>query len=329
VIGQLARDEAISFWKAIGQLIIRQTLSERSLNALKKFQNLIGEIQEKLEERALPDLIRFILEASGYRQMLQDENTDEARSRIENLNELMNAAADAAERGETLREFLDRAALVSDQDSFDERAAVSLMTIHSAKGLEFPVVFVVGLEEGLFPHSRSMLTQEELEEERRLFYVAMTRAQDQLYLSRVRMRRFYGAESFDVTEPSRFLSEIPSSLMQDLAGMLPGTRSRRIYEGPTYNTVDHIKQALHVRGKDSFGGKSKGSSSYFGASKPAGTKWKSKFKLGSQVRHPKYGIGTVLRSEGEGDGLKLSVNFRRYGLKKLIEKFAGLEEAEP
>ncbi|MBZ5534428.1 MAG: UvrD-helicase domain-containing protein [Acidobacteriia bacterium] len=328
-IGQLARDQAVSFWKAIGLLMERQTLSERGRNALKSFQSLVGEIQEKLEVRPLPDLIRFILEASGYRQMLQDENTDEARSRIENLNELMNAAADAAEREETLREFLDRAALVSDQDSFDERAGVSLMTIHSAKGLEFPVVFVVGLEEGLFPHSRSLVTEEDLEEERRLFYVAMTRAQDQLFLSRVRMRRFYGAESYDVTEPSRFLNEIPSTLVEDLSAMLPGSRFRRVYEGPTYNTVDHIKEALRGRGKDLAGVRSAVPSSFSPRSKPGVTKWKSKFQLGSQVRHPKYGIGTVLRSEGEGDTLKLSVNFRRYGLKKLIEKFAGLEEAEP
>jgi ATP-dependent DNA helicase UvrD/PcrA len=327
-IGQLARDQAVSLWKAMGLLVERKTLSERSLNALTKFQGLIGEIQEKVEVRSLPDLIRFILDASGYRQMLQDENTDEARTRIENLNELMNAAADAAERGETLREFLDRAALVSDQDSFDEKAGVSLMTIHSAKGLEFPIVFVVGLEEGLFPHSRSMLTQEELEEERRLFYVAMTRAQNQLFLSRVRMRRFYGAESFDVTEPSRFLSEIPSSLQEDLSGMVPESRSRRVYEGPTFNTVEHVKQALRGRGMHTSRGESAGPSSFSPLSKPGGAKWNSKFQLGSQVRHPKYGIGTVLRSEGEGDTLKLSVNFRRYGLKKLIEKFAGLEDAE-
>ncbi|MBZ5554709.1 MAG: UvrD-helicase domain-containing protein [Acidobacteriia bacterium] len=327
-IGQAARDQAVSLWKALGLRMERQTLSERGQNALKKFQGLVGEIQEKVEERALPDLIRFILEASGYRQMLQDEDTDEARSRIENLNELMNAAADAAERGETLREFLDRAALVSDQDSFDEKAGVSLMTIHSAKGLEFPVVFVVGLEEGLFPHSRSMVTQEELEEERRLFYVAMTRAQNLLSLSRVRMRRFYGAESFDVTEPSRFLGEIPPSLVEDFSALLPSSRSRRVYEGPTYNTVDHIRQALRGRGKDTSAGRAVGLPSFSSLSKPGASKWKSKFQLGSQVRHPKYGIGTVLRSEGEGDTLKLSVNFRQYGLKKLIEKFAGLENAE-
>ncbi len=326
VVSQLAREHAISLWTAIGTVQERHTLSDRSVTALKRFQALIGEIREKLEDRSLPDLIRFILEASGYRQMLLDEDTDEARSRMENLNELMNAAADSTDRGETLREFLDHAALVSDQDSFDEKAPVSLMTIHSAKGLEFPVVFVVGLEEGLFPHSRSMIAQEELEEERRLFYVAMTRAQNQLCLTRVRMRRFHGADSSEVTEPSRFLGEIPPLLLEDVSRAFHSSKLRRVYEGPTYDTVDHIRQALQGRVNRASGGASGRSPGVTPFPKPASSRWKSKFQLGSLVKHPKYGIGTVLRSEGEGDALKLSVNFQRYGLKKLVEKYAGLEE---
>jgi DNA helicase II / ATP-dependent DNA helicase PcrA len=327
VISQLAREENSSLWKALEGLRGRHTLSDRSLTALEKFQVLIEQIREKLEEISLPELIRFIMEATGYRQMLLDEDTDEARARVENLNELMNAAVDSMERGETLREFLDHAALVSDQDSFDEKAPVSLMTIHSAKGLEFPIVFVVGLEEGLFPHSRSMVAQEDLEEERRLFYVAMTRAQNQLYLTRVRMRRFYGADSSDLTEASRFLAEIPPSLLEDVSRRFPSPKLRRVYEGQTYNTVDHIQEALHGRITRGSGGTSIRPLSVTPLPKAGSSKWKSKFQLGSQVKHPKYGVGTVLRSEGEGDALKLSVNFRRHGLKKLIEKFAGLEEA--
>lgn len=327
VIGQLSREQGASLWRAIAAAMERGILSERSLVALRKFQNLVGEVQEKLEVLPVPELIKFILEVSGYRQMLQDEDTEEARSRIENLHELMNAAADSLDRGETLREFLDHAALVSDQDSFDESALVSLMTIHSAKGLEFPVVFVVGLEEGLFPHNRSMLAQEELEEERRLFYVAMTRAKNQLLLTRARMRRFYGAEASDLTEASRFLSEIPPHLLEDVSKPHRHPQSHRVYEGTTYDTVDHIRQALQDRASRTSILPAGRPSSRGLPAKPEGIKWRSKFKLGSQVRHPKYGIGTVLRSEGEGDGLKLSVNFQRYGLKKLIEKFAGLEKA--
>ncbi len=326
VLQERARQEGTSVWKTIESVLAEKRLAERTLHSLEKFHAIIMGIQDKIETAPLSESIDFIIESSGYRRMLEDEDTEESLSRLENLNELVNAAVDADARGETLRDFLDHAALVSDQDSYDEKAPVSLMTIHSAKGLEFRVVFVVGLEEDLFPHSRSLFAQEELEEERRLFYVAMTRAQQRLFLTRVRNRRSYGAESSDATEASRFLSEIPPELLDNLSYIQPHIRANRVFEGSSYNTVDHIKQLLKERGIAA------GALSGTRSSKPATrltkpSKWKSKFQLGSQVRHPKYGIGTVLRSEGEGDDLKLSVQFPRYGLKKLVEKYAGLEEA--
>ena len=137
--------------------------------------------------------------------MLEDEGTEEARQRLANLDELLNAAADAGERGETLRDFLDHAALVSDADSADSRAPVSLLTMHNAKGLEFPVVFIAGLEEGLFPHSRSLDSESGMEEERRLCYVGMTRAETKLYLSWARYRRRFGGGQPEVSLASRFL----------------------------------------------------------------------------------------------------------------------------
>lgn len=321
---QWAQDKGISLWQAMDLVRNDQALSERSLNALAGFTGRIRSLQEKLEVLRLPELIQFIIETSGYRRMLENEDSEESRARIENLNELINATADAAERGESLRDFLDHAALVSDQDSYDETATVSLMTIHSAKGLEFPVVFVVGLEEGLFPHSRTLVAQEELEEERRLFYVAMTRAKDQLLLSRVRWRRHYGGESSSETEPSRFLSEIPFPLLDNRSRATTARKVRKEYEGVTYNSTEAIHQALKNRTK----GASVSEFSRKGirlSPRSFSSKGKSKFKPGSQVRHPKYGIGTVLRSEGDGEDLKLSVSFPRYGLKKLLEKFAGLE----
>jgi DNA helicase-2/ATP-dependent DNA helicase PcrA len=325
-ITRLSREEGISLWKAIDLWLQRKTLTDRALSALNGFKRVIESIQEKADALSLPELVRFVTEATGYRQMLGDEDTEESLARLENLNELMNAAADSQERGETLRDFLDHAALVSDQDDYDETAAVSLMTAHSAKGLEFPAVFVAGLEEGLFPHSRSMLVQEDLEEERRLFYVAMTRAQNRLFLSRVRMRRYYGADAANATEASRFLSEIPARLVEDFSDRSPLGKARRIYDGATYDTVEHIQQ--YLRARTSGGLKNDGKKTESTATAmPDPIKWKSKFQLGAQVRHPKYGVGTVLRSEGSGDGLKLSVNFQRHGLKKLVEKYAGLEEA--
>jgi len=164
----------------------------------------------------LPELIKFLNDRSGYIRALEEEATPESFSRIENLKELANAAQDAQERGETLHEFLDHAALVSDADSYSEEARVTLMTLHAAKGLEFPLVFLTGMEEGLFPHSRTLTDPIGLEEERRLCYVGMTRAMDTLVMTRARYRRRYGSDMPESSIASRFLEEVPSRLVEDL-----------------------------------------------------------------------------------------------------------------
>ena len=173
------------------------------------------------DSATLPELIRFIIDRTGYIKALETEGSPEAFSRIENLKELANAAHDAEERGETLAEFLDHAALASDTDQFDPNARVTLMTLHAAKGLEFPLVFLAGLEEGLFPHSRTLSSPDELEEERRLCYVGMTRAMDSLVLSRAHYRRRYGYDAPELTIPSRFLEEVPTQLVENLGGRSP------------------------------------------------------------------------------------------------------------
>jgi DNA helicase II / ATP-dependent DNA helicase PcrA len=164
----------------------------------------------------LPELIKFLNDRSGYIRALEEEATPESYSRIENLKELANAAQDAQERGETLHEFLDHAALVSDADSYSEEARVTLMTLHAAKGLEFPLVFLTGMEEGLFPHSRTLTDPTGLEEERRLCYVGMTRAMDTLVMTRARYRRRYGSDMPEQSIASRFLEEVPNRLVEDL-----------------------------------------------------------------------------------------------------------------
>jgi DNA helicase-2/ATP-dependent DNA helicase PcrA len=164
----------------------------------------------------LPELIKFLNNRSGYIRALEDEATPESFSRIENLKELANAAQDATSRGETLAEFLDHAALVSDADQYSSDARVTLMTLHAAKGLEFPLVFLSGMEEGLFPHSRTLTDPTQMEEERRLCYVGMTRAMDTLVLTRARYRRRYGNDSPESSMPSRFLAEVPSTHIEDL-----------------------------------------------------------------------------------------------------------------
>ena len=173
------------------------------------------------EPATLPELIKFLNDRSGYIRALEEEATPESFSRIENLKELANAAQDAQERGESLAEFLDHAALVSDADSYSAEARVTLMTLHAAKGLEFPLVFLAGMEEGLFPSSRTLIDPDGLEEERRLCYVGMTRAMDTLVMTRARYRRRYGSDMPESTIPSRFLEEVPSRLIEDLGSPAP------------------------------------------------------------------------------------------------------------
>jgi DNA helicase II / ATP-dependent DNA helicase PcrA len=180
----------------------------------------------------LPELIKFLNDRSGYIRALEEEATPESFSRIENLKELANAAQDAQERGETLHEFLDHAALVSDADSYSEEARVTLMTLHAAKGLEFPLVFLTGMEEGLFPHSRTLTDPTGLEEERRLCYVGMTRAMDTLVMTRARYRRRYGSDMPESSIASRFLEEVPARLVEDLGS--PPARPQ--YSGSDYRS---------------------------------------------------------------------------------------------
>ena len=164
------------------------------------------------------ELLKFLIDRTGYIKLLEEEDTPESYSRIENLRELVNAAMDSRDRGETLDQFLDHAALVSDADQYDEHAQITLMTLHAAKGLEFRLVVLAGMEEGLFPHSRTMLEPDAIEEERRLCYVGMTRAMDTLILSRAVYRRRYGTDMPEASVPSRFLEEVPRPLVEELGG---------------------------------------------------------------------------------------------------------------
>ncbi|WP_052200490.1 ATP-dependent helicase [Terriglobus sp. TAA 43] len=198
----------------------------------------------------LPELIKFLNDRSGYIKQLENEGTPESFSRIENLKELANAAQDAQERGETLADFLDHAALVSDADSINMDARVTLMTLHASKGLEFPLVFLCGMEEGLFPSSRTLQDPNGLEEERRLCYVGMTRAMDTLVLTRARYRRRYGSDMPDASVGSRFLEEIPSRLVEDLGSPEDRPAFRSEYGGNRYGGGNRWGKK---RGDDEFG----------------------------------------------------------------------------
>ena len=199
----------------------------------------------------LPELIKFLNDRSGYIKQLENEGTPESFSRMENLKELANAAQDAQERGETLADFLDHAALVSDADSINMDARVTLMTLHAAKGLEFPLVFLCGMEEGLFPSSRTLQDPNGLEEERRLCYVGMTRAMDTLVITRARYRRRYGSDMPDASVGSRFLEEIPSRLVEDLGSPEDRPAFRSEYGGNRFGGGNRWGKK---RGDDDFGG---------------------------------------------------------------------------
>jgi len=344
----------------------------------------------------LPELIRFLIDRSGYIKALEVEGSPEAFSRIENLKELANAARDAEERGETLAEFLDHAALASDTDQFDPDARVTLMTLHAAKGLEFPLVFLAGLEEGLFPHSRTLNNPEELEEERRLCYVGMTRAMNTLILTRAHYRRRYGNDAPELSVPSRFLEEVPSQLIENLSGQSATTAwsvpsyqnayGRRTAQQNDFEKHYNYEDESQEIYKSSSPGASKslGASAKHSSSKPFVASWMTAkapssstgassmdkkaqapdagsidniarffggkpgslprpaspneemqqpqpthaigFKKGQRVRHAKYGEGTVLMREGDGEDAKLTVMFTRHGMKKLMEKFANLQK---
>jgi DNA helicase-2/ATP-dependent DNA helicase PcrA len=264
----------------------------------------------------LSQVVRYLIEELHYLDYLRREYTTEAEGRIENVMEFIDAAdqfhptADEdvlsgvaeGERPSDLKAFLDQIALVSSGDERDASGGgVTLMTLHSAKGLEFPVVFLIGMEEGLFPHSRSLTDLREMEEERRLCYVGMTRAMERLYLVSAAHRRLYGNAQWNA--PSRFIQELPKegiSIVSRRPAFRPeadGRRARRVRretDDPVYTDIQESEAGL--------------------------------FPVGVMVRHPLFGIGRVQRCEGEGEGAKVTVAFSSVGTKKLALKYARLEK---
>ncbi|HKW95514.1 MAG TPA: 3'-5' exonuclease, partial [Methylomirabilota bacterium] len=275
--------------------VLPTDIAGKPRRALEDFARLIARLAERRAELAVPALIDEVCAASGYRDALKAERTAEAEARLENLEELVAASeefiarrqAEGAERV-TLEAFLDSIALVADTDEIDAAAGgVTLMTLHSAKGLEFPVVMLTGLEEGVFPHSRSMLEPEELEEERRLCYVGITRARERLILSYALHRRIQG---YGVAEPSRFLLEIPEEQLHLINGRRPE---------PVAAATPAAAQPVD----DDF-----------------------PFRLGAKLRHARWGEGLLVGMEREGSDVIATVHFASVGRKRLSLQYAHLEE---
>jgi len=412
----VALDGGISMWAALEQMVAARQFGARADAAVGSFLSLIAEMRTQVD-MPLDGMLHHILERTGYYRMLKESNSPDSESRLSNLEELVNAAADAVERGENINEFLDHAALVAQTDELDSAIAITLMTMHNAKGLEFPVVYVAGMEEGLFPHSRSRESEENLEEERRLCYVAMTRAEQRLHLSYARFRRRFGGGAPEMTIPSRFLTEVPAELLERAK---PGTFldtpmshlnldaeqtlvresvKKTTYTGKTYNSVENVAQFFAERGMPAkpatpsvqtassqpvtpfgrtlspslasppvnrppigansgpvpiratpvvappggqgrlgFSGPPPGPPTVMApvSRPPAGQPVsvrpvanrplaKKGFRNGAKVVHPKYGRGTIMRVEGDGEDAKLTISFATAGLKKLVAKYAGIE----
>ncbi|UCF37314.1 MAG: UvrD-helicase domain-containing protein [Acidobacteriota bacterium] len=321
----LAREHSLTFWQALCFALEENLFPGRAHLKLEQFKLLIERCRSVLDQ-PLYLALEQILDRSGYIRALSDGSEDNT-SRIQNLHELVNVAKETGTGENPIQEFLDQVALHADIDDFDEDAEVTLMTLHNAKGLEFPVVFLAGCEEGLFPHSRS-IAENDLEEERRLCYVGLTRAQQKLYLTFSRRRRFFGRESEELNRPSRFLQEIPQDLVEEVSlypafgSASPGFRGAvelgseslfapqkpsRPYPGKTFNTVDSVQKALKQW--------------------PAAKKTASGFRAGSFVLHRKFGRGKVLSVEPSGSDLKITVQFPGKGIKKMLQSYAKLQLA--
>ncbi|MEK5336570.1 DNA helicase PcrA [Bacillus sp. FSL M8-0166] len=310
-IAAYAEMNDLSMFEALGQVDFIG-LSARAANALDEFKQLIDQMTNMQDYLSVTELTEEILEKTGYREALKLEKTIEAQSRLENIDEFLSVTKNFEEQNEdkSLVTFLTDLALVADIDKLDENEeedqdAVILMTLHAAKGLEFPVVFLMGMEEGVFPHSRSLMEDAEMEEERRLAYVGITRAEEELYLSSAKMRTLFGRTNMNLE--SRFIREIPADLLDNLNEKketktpFGQTRERPQRRGPVSRPQT---QTIQNTGGGSIG-----------------------WAVGDKAAHKKWGVGTVVSVKGSGDSTELDIAFPSpTGIKRLLAAFAPIEK---
>jgi len=312
---------ARSLWAKLVYAVDDSKLTPRAVASLRAFRDLIVGLAAVARQDSVSITLGKMLDQTGYLNDLREENSEEANERIENLMELVSAAREYETRDAeaSIGGFVDRLSLLSeaDEESGTREAKVWLMTMHAAKGLEFPLVVIAGMEEGLFPHSRSAEDQDEIEEERRLCYVGMTRAQSQLILTSAARRRVFG--EYQATEPSRFLDEVPAELVERItpsyASPYQGAFSHQHYEFRTNPYGRKGRGGGRVREAD-------GPYAYEDEDQSA-----SGIRAGVRVRHAQFGIGTVVGVEEHNDDLKITVRFNLVGVKKLLAKYAKLELA--
>ena len=304
-------EAAGSLWRRLNRAIDEKLVPARAAGALARFRDILRGLSEAVTQDPVSDLLGKLLDRSGYLHDLREQRTEEAESRLGNLMELVSAARDyeIREPEASLAGFVDRLSLLSetDEESGSPQARIWLMTLHAAKGLEFPSVFMVGMEEGLFPHMRSQDDDEELEEERRLCYVGMTRAEKRLVLTSAARRRVFG--EYQASEPSRFLAEIPAELVEVVEPMFSTP-------APTPTTFGSRRGRRRTPAPDI--------QPDYGYSYEDEDQSVISISPGTKVKHPTFGTGTVLAVEPLTDDMKLTVHFDDRGRKTLRAKFAKL-----
>lgn len=302
-----AAEHDISLYEAVKEVDFTG-VTKKAANALAGFQDLIRSLTQQQEFLTATDMVEAVLERTHYEEMLKNERTIEAQSRLENLEEFKTVTQEFEKTNDdkTLIAFLTDLALIADIDRVDEEdpdqtQKVTLMTLHAAKGLEFPVVFLIGMEENVFPHSRSIMDEEEMEEERRLAYVGITRAEKELYLTHAQMRTLYGRTNMNPI--SRFINEIPEELMEGM-----NTEKKEVFGGRSM--------------QGNFGSAPKRRAQKIQKPQQSGADSKD-WAVGEKASHKKWGVGTVVKVQGEGDKLELDVAFPApIGIKRLLAKFA-------
>ena len=299
-----ARANGTSLFMTLTQLHLVDTIKGKTKEKLEEFGILIFTLVAEMEDKTVLDILESILDRTGYLAQLEESTDPQDQARAENIGELLSVAKDFQDTNPTgtVEDFLEQVALVNDVDSFEqEESKVTLMTLHAAKGLEFPIVFLGGLEEGLFPHSRTLMNPEEIEEERRLAYVGITRAEKELYISNATTRTVFGRTSSYL--PSRFIDEIPEELVD-------GLRAKRKVPD---DIKRHVPQHMSVTSRP--------------VTKPiVRNEVIADWKIGDTAIHSKWGNGKVINVAGEGAGMKLTIEFPTQGVRVVMAKFAPVKK---
>ncbi|WP_096155802.1 MULTISPECIES: DNA helicase PcrA [Bacillus] len=317
-VANYAQNHDISMFQALAEVDLIG-VSGKATSSLKEFYSLINNYTQMQEYLSVTELVDEVLDKAGYREMLIQEKTIEAQSRLENIEEFLSVTKNFEEKNDdkTLVGFLTDLALIADidqlgEDKTEEKEFITLMTLHAAKGLEFPIVFLIGLEEGVFPHSRSLFEEAEMEEERRLAYVGITRAEEQLFISNAQMRTLFGRTSMN--PPSRFIKEIPQELLEDVLAL----EKEKISKPSPFGSM----------ARSPFGQSPARTTSPIAARKPTPSPKTTggdtlDWNVGDKASHGKWGTGTVVSVKGEGESKELDIAFPSpIGIKRLLAKFA-------